>query len=154
MSSSVTRGFALTVLLASSLAVDSSAQERRGTRIIGVETERSSNHLIVKVSGRGTVLVGLTIYPGREIELDPVRIWPEHPGIAIARFSRAELAPHLPDSVPHRGFNYVVTLFWRGRITLQTCRRLYGEDAERCAEAERNGFQMEGRLDQWEGTYP
>ena len=153
MSSSVTRCFVVVVLLASSLAVDSSAQERRGTRIIGVETDRLSNDLIVKVSGRGTVWVGLTIDPGREIDLAPVRIWPEHPGIAIARFSGIELAAHLADRVPQEGFDYVVTL-WRERISPRNCRRPFGRGSERCAPAERSGFRMEGRLDEWEGRYP
>ncbi len=149
----MTRCFVLAVLLASCLAVDSSAQKRQGTKIIRVETDGLSNDLIVMVSGEGTVLVGLTIYPGREIDLDPVRIWPEHPGIAIARFSGVELARHLADRVLHGGFNYVAAV-WRERISLRTCRRRYGRDSEQCARAERNGFQMEGRLDEWEGRYP
>ncbi len=149
----MTRCFVLAVLLASFLATDSPAQERQGTRIIEVETDGLSNDLIVKVSGVGTVWVGLTIYPGREIELDPVRIWPEHPGIAIARFSGVELAPHLGERVLHGGFNYVAAL-WRERISLATCRRRYGKESQHCARAEQNGFQLEGRLDEREGKYP
>ena len=92
MTSSVTRRFLLAVVLASFLAVDVSAQKRQGTRIIDVETDRLSSDLIVKVSGAGTAWVGLTIYPGREINLDPVRIWP----------MRASGAERIPDGGPPR----------------------------------------------------
>ena len=153
MTTSVTRCLVLAALLASFFAVDSSAQERQGTRIIGVDTDGLPNDLIVKVSGEGIAWVGLTIYADREIDLDPVRIWPEHPGIAIARFSKAQLAAHLSESNLHGGFNYVTAL-WRERISLVTCRSRYGRDSEQCARAERNGFQLEGRLDEREGKYP
>ena len=153
MTSSVTRCFLFAVLWTGFPAAESSAQQRQGTRIIDVETDEPSNDLVVKVSGKGTVWVGLTIYPGREIDLDPVRIWPELPGIAIARFSRAELAAHLSESNLQGGFNYVVAL-WRERISLAACRSRYGKDSEQCARAERNGFQLEGRLDEREGKYP
>ncbi len=153
MTNSVTRCFLLGVVLASFLAVDVSAQKRQGTRIIDVGTDRLSNDLVVKVSGAGTAWVGLTIYRGREIDLDPVRIWPEHAGITIARFSGVELSAHPADRALHGGFDYVVAL-WREKISLGTCRRRYGEDSEQCARAEQNGFQMEGRLDEWEGRYP
>ena len=153
MTSSVTRCFLLAVVLAGFLAVDVSAQKRQGTRIIDVETDRLSNDLIVKVSGAGTAWVGLTIYPGREINLDPVRIWPEQAGITITRFSGVELSAHLADPVLYGGFNYAATL-WREKISLGSCQRRYGEDSELCARAEQNRSQMEGRLDEWEGRYP
>ena len=124
-----------------------------GLRLRLADAPRSWLRLIVKVSGAGTAWVGLTLYPGREINLDPVRIWPEQAGITITRFSGVELSAHLADPVLYGGFNYAATL-WRERISLGTCRRRYGEDSELCARAEQNGFQMEGRLDQWEGRYP
>jgi len=135
-------------LIASFIVVSGNIACGKEGVITEVDTKGTLWHIVVKVSGEGTLWVGCSVYPsGREnsyeVDLDPIKL----KGSGEVKFN---IFPYF--SV-HRGELDFVVALWEDKISLKECEKKYGKDSEKCKWARDMGFQMEGRLDSEEGTY-
>ena len=103
-------------------------------------------NLIVEVQGSGTVWIGCTVHKYGEKDLKPQKM--SAPGVVKFDFSEWYADP----STIMDGVKYTVAV-WQDKISKRECYKKYGDGSEKCRWAEKNGYQMEGRLDSQTGNF-
>jgi len=116
-------------------------------RIIEVE-DGDFYTIYVKGYASKNMWLGCTINPDsyNEVDLKPQKV-------TGGRFTISfNLSSGSISNVMKGKTTYVVAL-WENKISLKQCKRKYGKGSERCKWARQNGFQMEGRVDRYSGSY-